>query len=775
MKHQNSIRSRQQHRWHRGLLRALLACGTISAMGSEEVGQKLIANDQATVWWASSGWKIRPDTPLPQARAERASVQAARNEAEAVQIIVTPHTELTALTVHVSDFCGPQGAAIPADAVDILRVAYVNVVEPTDKSSATGLWPDPLPPLVAPLDLPAGRHQPFWLRIHVPRQAPAGSYTGRVTFTAAQFHAEVPLAVEVYDFTLPDQMTCQTAFGFSPSTVFTYHGVKSNADRHALLAKYFASFATHHISPYDPAPFDPLRVKWPKVKVPPSKWADWSGAHIVTNEAAHGRGSLVVFDDRRDANVAVTYRPKITIPPGGLRLSFYYRTALPDQEAQVSLNHYDANGKWIYGGNKDIVVQGTGRWEQHVELLTNPPPGAVSMMLNLYATRWTEAGEKTGLTWFDDVSLRPAAGGPELLHNGDFEPPEFSDSGATAEQLKVGFDFTAWDRAVAQAFNTYHFNTLQIPVEGLGSGTFEGHNVPQLCGFREGSREYKLILASYLEGLNQHIRERGWLDKAFVYWFDEPDAHQYEFVRDGCRKLKEFAPDLRRMMTVEPDPAMFGGPDLWCPTSLNYRHEQAEARRKAGEHFWWYVCCQPKAPYATEFIDHPGTEMRLWLWQTFQRQIEGILIWETVWWTSPTAYDDKRHPQNPWEDPMSWVSGDAALKKKQGWGNGDGRFLYPPEAAAHAHPAAPVLEAPVDSIRWEMLRDGIEDYEYLVMLQKALAKHTKLPREKRRAYEALLVVPPEISQSMTEFTHNPTLIEQRRDAIARALAELNHE
>jgi len=80
---------------------------------------------------------------------------------------------------------------------------------------------------------------------------------------------------------------------------------------------------------------------------------------------------------------------------------------------------------------------------------------------------------------------------------------------------------------------------------------------------------------------------------------------------------------------------------------------------KHGEKFWWYICTGPKAPYCTLFIDHPGTELRVWLWQTWQRNIEGVLVWQTNYWTSNTAYPDQ-----------------------------------------------PVLAGPVDSIRWEMLRDG---------------------------------------------------------------------
>jgi hypothetical protein len=218
-----------------------------------------------------------------------------------------------------------------------------------------------------------------------------------------------------------------------------------------------------------------------------------------------------------------------------------------------------------------------------------------------------------------------------------------------------------------------------------------------------------------------------------------------------------------------------GGPNLWCPVSSNYDHARAEERRRAGEEFWWYVCCGPKAPYCGLFIDHPATELRVWLWQTWQRKIDGILVWEMTYWTSSAAYPDKAHPQNPNEDPMGWVSDyDTAKGVRQAWGNGDGRFLYPPEAAADASPVQPVLEGPVDSIRWEMLRDGIEDYEYMVILRRLVAERgAKLPAEEKARFAALLEVPPEITKDMTTFTRDPAPIEKRRDAVARAIEELH--
>ena len=124
---------------------------------------------------------------------------------------------------------------------------------------------------------------------------------------------------------------------------------------------------------------------------------------------------------------------------------------------------------------------------------------------------------------------------------------------------------------------------------------------------------------------------------------------------------------------------------------------------------------------------------------------------------------------------MGWRSGYSTPKgEKRPWGNGDGRFVYPPVAAADAQPSEPVLEGPVDSIRWEMLRDGIEDYEYLVVLKKLLeAKKDKLTQSQQREYAGLLEVPGDITSDMTTFTKDPAPIEKRRDQVAQAIAVLS--
>jgi len=578
-------------------------------------GQTLPAStEQVGLWWASSGWKVSQDKSPPDATVSAITICAARNETEAVQIVVRPKVGLADFTIRSTALSGSADARISAENVEVLKVRYVSITRPTDKSSVAGLWPDPLLTLRGPINLEPNKNQPFWVRVKVPRDIPAGIYTGKIVFAAKDFSTEAALQAEIYDFDLPDRMTCTTAFGFSPHEVFRYQKLSDQQQRREVLEKYWASFSAHHISPYDLAPLDEIKVTWPK------------------------------------------------------------------------------------------------------------------------------ATESTA-----------------------------------PEQLKPTFDWTAWDNAMQRALDYYHFNSFMLHIPGLGGGSFHSRVEPELLGFKENTPHYKAAFTAYCQQAQEHLRQKGWLDEAYVYWFDEPETRDYQFVMNGFAKLKSAAPDINRMLTEQVEPNLIGGPNIWCPVSPNYKHEPAEERRRQGEKFWWYICCGPKEPYCTLFIDHPGTELRVWLWQTWQRKIDGILVWQTNYWTSSAAYPKPEEPQNPYEDPMSWVSGYSTPEsKKEPWGNGDGRFIYPPEAAADAKPPAPVLEGPVESIRWEMLRDGIEDYEYLVILDRLLkARKDKITAQQYDEYANLLIVPEDITRDMTTFTKDPATIEARRDQIARAIARLN--
>jgi len=424
----------------------------------------------------------------------------------------------------------------------------------------------------------------------------------------------------------------------------------------------------------------------------------------------------------------------------------------------------------MHGRNNDIVVKGDGSWQHFSQEINAFPEDATHFRFRFLATRYSEEGTEIGSLWLDNVIVRDS-GSDTILIQDDFETP----AEKLTEIFVPEFDWTDWDAAMTRAFDQYHFNGFSLPVPGLGSGTFHSRQEPSLLGYGEDTPEYKAAFAAWCRAVESHLQEKGWLDDSYVYWFDEPEPPDYEFVMNGFRKLKETAPGIGRMLTEQIETELAGGPNIWCPISNCYDYDKARARQAAGEKIWWYVCTGPKAPYATLFIDHPATELRVWLWQTWERAIDGILIWQTNFWNSDEAYPDA--PQNPYEDPMGWTTGySTPTGAKRPWGNGDGRFIYPPLAAADGQPEAPVFDDPVSSIRLELLRDGIEDYEYCVILRDLLGKcKEQLTEEEMQQYQKLLEVPDSITQSMTEFTWNPAPIEAHREAVARAIVVLKKE
>jgi hypothetical protein len=334
-------------------------------------------------------------------------------------------------------------------------------------------------------------------------------------------------------------------------------------------------------------------------------------------------------------------------------------------------------------------------------------------------------------------------------------------------------DFTRFDQAAERWLDRAHFNTFQLPLRGMGGGTFYSRHLGELEGFQEGTPEFARLFQDYLGQIERHLEQRGWLRKAFVYWFDEPAAKDFEFVGQGMERLKAAAPGIKRMLTVEPQPPLLGQVDIWCGLTPKWTPELVSERRQAGERVWWYICCAPHAPYVTEFIDHPGTELRLWPWQSWQYGVQGILIWATTYWTSPAAFPPPKL-QDPWTDPMSYTSGYGEKPGEVGyWGNGDGRFLYPPRRDPAADKRA-CLDGPVNSLRWESLRDGMEDYEYLWLLREASQRELFWRGETdlyKQSHE-LLKVPNEVSQDLTHFTTDPRVMLAHRDRVARMIERL---
>jgi hypothetical protein len=127
---------------------------------------------------------------------------------------------------------------------------------------------------------------------------------------------------------------------------------------------------------------------------------------------------------------------------------------------------------------------------------------------------------------------------------------------------------------------------------------------------------------------------------------------------------------------------------------------------------------------------------------------------------------------------MGYVSGYSTPSgAKLKWGNGDGRFIYPPLSAAvpGLNDGKPNFEKPVSSIRWEMIREGVEDYEMLYLLRDLLKRNgNKLSATERQTAEELLTVPESITKkSISEFTIDPRPLLKHRSEIGEMIGKLN--
>lgn len=721
-------------------------------------GERLSSPDgKVGLWWAPSGWKIARERPAPAQRGSGLRVALAGNESEAVQLVVRPDRPLSGLTVRSETLRGPEGRVLPADCVEILSVRYVSVDIASDEIGSVGWWPDPLPPIRTGLRVEPGMNQPLWIRVTVPDGTPAGKYQGSVIVQADGFNARVPLEVQVYGFSLPARPTCKSLFGFNHTTALSYHRAVTPEAQRTVLEGYLSSFSRHKISPYNPAPLDSLKWSMPNSLA-------WAGGVLDTRDPAEGSRVLRVEDDNPSGNPQARYLAEMPLEQARrLRLRLQYRTADAETPAQVVLCFQDGSHAHIAYHNAHVDLPPSTTWRSIDVTVDAVPEQAVSTTLHLQACRWTEEGTGTGTVWIDAISLANADTGAWLLEPEGFEPR------APETERPVQFEWEPWLSATHRALDRYGFNSFLIHVPGLGSGTFFERHPGELGGYRQGEPEYTRLFADWCAQMEAQIHAQGWDGMVAVYPFDEPAEKDYDFVIEQLRWLKEHLPSVRRMvpMNLGSDKRFVGWVNQWCPILSSHDRAFARSRIAAGDRYTWYICCGPTAPYVANFIDRPATDLRVWLWQSWQEGVEGILIWETVWWHSPEAYPQGR--QNPYEDAISWVSGYGTKPGQRiPWKAGDGRFMYPPETVFEPGDG-PVLDAPVDTIRWEMLRDGVEDYEYLAMLRKRLESATPA---QRRQYEPLLTVPASISDSLTRWTFDPTPMLHRRHQIATALETL---
>jgi hypothetical protein len=215
--------------------------------------------------------------------AATAEIRAARNEVESFQVVVAAPTEnINVVKVEISDLVGPDGLKIGEANIRLFREEYVRVRMSSPRAELPpGLYPDPLVPFINPItgkpiepltktrrrwgepvttsgydmypvpfEVFKGQNQTIWVDVHIPKNVPVGTYSGEFRVGArGAISGQLPVAVTVWDFTLPDGPTHRNHFG-SFGNVARYFDIDGGSDRFKQIElRYCQAMAEHRIDP----------------------------------------------------------------------------------------------------------------------------------------------------------------------------------------------------------------------------------------------------------------------------------------------------------------------------------------------------------------------------------------------------------------------------------------------------------------------------------------------------------------------------------------------
>jgi hypothetical protein len=263
-------------------------------------------------------------------------------------------------------------------------------------------------------------------------------------------------------------------------------------------------------------------------------------------------------------------------------------------------------------------------------------------------------------------------------------------AGKKGSDGKVTFDFSRFDKWADVFWSTNRMDLLETGfVAQFGEGGWSSREI-LLRDFRiydeSANRTMtmpgKEFLPIFLPVLENHLREKGWLEKTVFHIADEPSNHNVMSWREASEFVHNHAPSLKRIDAIETT-HFFDTLEIWVP-KLDHLATWYDAYRKAqaqGYELWFYtVGIFQGGSLPNKTVDVPLIESRILHWLNYRYGLKGYLHWGFNAWT-----DD------PFEAP--------------GEHRGDGWHVYPKK------------DGLINSLRWEQMRNGIQDYEYLWMLE----------------------------------------------------------
>lgn len=161
-----------------------------------------------------------------------------------------------------------------------------------------------------------------------------------------------------------------------------------------------------------------------------------------------------------------------------------------------------------------------------------------------------------------------------------------------------------------------------------------------------------------------------------------------------AEKIKTLMPNIPIIEAVEV-PNVYGV-DILVPKNNSYTEQQAEyeGKRAEGKTLWYYTCCCPGGKYLNRLLDEELLRTRYLHWANKLYNMNGYLHWGL-------------NQYGVTDDPFGGHAGVIKTLNTTALPCGDSHIVYP------------LGEKVLKSVRFEMMRAGVEDYELLTLLSKA--------------------------------------------------------
>jgi hypothetical protein len=265
------------------------------------------------------------------------------------------------------------------------------------------------------------------------------------------------------------------------------------------------------------------------------------------------------------------------------------------------------------------------------------------------------------------------------------------------------------------------------------------------------------------------FRERGWFEQLFDYTCDEPPLTcAWEEIKTRSAAVHAADPEFQTLVTTHvqlaEEKGVFDQIDIMVPVVnfLDDRPNQELAGDQTaaygsflqGENkeLWTYQSCMSHGCGGTVNFGNPSSSDQYYTgWPSYMIDASAVRSRAQEWLTFLHGGTGELY----WETSMAYTH-DAWSNQWDFSGNGDGTLFYPGTTAR----IGGQTDIPVASIRLKMIREGMEDFEYLKLL--ADAGDPALARTIAR----------EVFPNAYTTDVDPQLLMQARDRIAKRIVEL---